>query len=345
MITQRGYIIKSEYVKVLDDNGFIVSEHISKVREDSCIAIPLVGFVPSNEIILSDKYLIRDLNSRSKLYDRPKFIDGDLAELLGLLVADGTLRERGVKLSKRYHEVTMRFKTLIDNCFGYSGGSIKLRPSNDYMYEVSSVDIAQYLMNFEGLLPKNKHVPKEVISSNIHNYKRFLRGVFEDGTVNLKNGKFDHIEMTMKSELMAFQIQQMLLTLGVICTTKKYKRKDLWHIYIYKDYAKSFLKQVGFISKIKQENLEKCSIDSHRSSPRKSIPHIPKLLTSIHKYYHLNTNKSFSNYFNGESHDRRVTKPKLKELIVLNEELLKSIEVYDYLYSVVDDFYFDELAI
>lgn len=188
---------------------------------------------------------------RAKLYDLPKMCDGETAEFLGLMVADGTVYHGGFRLAKRHEDVADRFDHLCRRVFGASPS--RFFKLNAHHVEVSSTYIADWLSCLGGLSPNCKRVPWCVLQSPLIVQAAFLRGLFEDGTVNLgQTGGVDHIEFSSCEPMVRQAVRTMLLRWGIVCGATASRPEC---IYIYGQHAKRFGEIIGFVSKMKQERL------------------------------------------------------------------------------------------
>lgn len=193
---------------------------------------------------------------REEVFKTPSVMSEELAELLGLLVANGTFYPRGFRLSKSHLDVVQRFSDLVRHLFGCS---TKVREGeNLYSCEVNSSFLSRWLLLFGGLSPNAKEVPEIVLRSPEYIHRRFLRGLFEDRTVNLKQGpgvpKADHIEWSTVSPGMATTVSVMLLRAGIPSVVKP-RSKGRTAIYIYGQNAARFADVVGFVSSFKKTRL------------------------------------------------------------------------------------------
>lgn len=212
---------------------------------------------------LPEEYQNRSLDIRAIVYNRPKEMSEELGLFLGLMIGDGTLTKTGVKLFKRNKEVIDVFQDLLFKLFGYNGKQ-RLHSINHKTpgIEVNSTDIAQYLSYFECLEPNNKKIPKCIFSSSKNIQLSFLRGLFEDGGVHLKNGKFDLVEFVSANKQIAIGVKKLLEMNGILCSIREYvnttKNKEYGHytLFIYGKFAEVFKQKIGFISKNKQDRLD-----------------------------------------------------------------------------------------
>ena len=67
-----------------------------------------------------------------------------------------------------------------------------------------------------GMSPKAKAVPACVLASKVGVQAKFLRGLFEDGTVNVRDNRLDHVGWTTCYADMAVLVQRMLLRMGIV---------------------------------------------------------------------------------------------------------------------------------
>jgi ATP-dependent exoDNAse (exonuclease V) alpha subunit/intein/homing endonuclease len=194
--------------------------------------------------------LFPNINPRASTYRIPTEVNEDVAEFLGMMVADGTVYSRGFRLAKRHLDVADQFA-------GFCQGLFKAEPkrffkNNAYHVEVNSTHLSAWLRSIGGLDPNEKRVPSCVLASSLKVQARFLKGLFEDGTVNLKGtDALDHIELVSVSDDVIRRVRVMLLRLGIITGTTSNRSA----IYIYGVNAKRFGEKVGFISSFKSERL------------------------------------------------------------------------------------------
>lgn len=199
-------------------------------------------------------------HARARKIIFPKRMSRDMAEFLGLMVADGTVWHSGFRLMKYHADVAARFSALAVDLFG-GLKSRRLEYNNAVGYEFNSTSASTWLLSIGGLGPKAKAVPDCVLRSNVQVHAAFLRGLFEDGGVNIKKGKCDHIQFSTNNRRIAEIVQTMLLRLGII--SSRVKRCRQWAIYISGRQAAIFAEKVGFVSSFKNRRLLNC-IDTER---------------------------------------------------------------------------------
>ena len=190
----------------------------------------------------------------------PTTVTLEFAEFLGLMVADGSLFKRGIRLVKRHRDVALRFGELITSLFGVKLNPLAFRGTTGF--EACSTILVAWLKQLGGLEACKKHIPECVLRSSSAVHAAFLRGLFEDGCVNVKEGQCDHIQFTTEYPELARQVQCMLLRLGIISAIPK--RVGVQSVYIYGAQAGLFRDRVGFVSKFKQDRLKNCRGTSSR---------------------------------------------------------------------------------
>lgn len=193
-------------------------------------------------------------------YPIPEFLTPELAELIGMITADGTCNDKSIHYLKQHKECVQRFAELIKICFNKTL-SVKedSRGTNAWLVECNSKYIKTFLYNnFDGINNKDKFISSLIMQSRQDIQCAFLRGLFEDGTVGLKRGKFDNITLTFKNKKMLPQLQSLLLKIGIDASfaIRKYENKNpINYCYIYSSGATVFREKIGFISTFKQERL------------------------------------------------------------------------------------------
>lgn len=203
---------------------------------------------------------------RANIYNTPGHVTPDLAEFFGIMVADGTIYKKGFRVAKRHREVTDRFSWLAKELFGsvvrqYSkkalGPGRNLTGRDVFFSEVNSTQLSGWLRSIGGMNPRQKYIPSCVMASPLAVQARFLRGLFEDGTVNVKRGRLDHFDWSNKSESVVKTVQVMLLRFGIISSRRPVtvSGHHYWHLYVYGRNARLLGRSIGLISTIKNDRL------------------------------------------------------------------------------------------
>ena len=196
---------------------------------------------------------------RAVRYTLPFTMSLDVAEFFGLMVADGTVFDGGFRLSKRHEDVRDRFADLADSIFTRLDGvqdrtAKRSKAAPRFEAEVCSTFLSSWLLSVGGMAPLAKSVPLCVLRSASGIQARFLRGLFEDGTVNAdQDGVVDHVAWSSVYEQMSRTVQLMLLRLGII--SSRFPVGDQWRVAIYGTEIAKFRDLVGFVSAFKNGRL------------------------------------------------------------------------------------------
>lgn len=199
------------------------------------------------------------LDIRTVRHTIPKHLTEEVAEFLGLMVADGTVFRSGFRTTKADLDVIDRFGDLCCRIFGPRVHATKWyvpgKRTGWYNAEVCSVMIADWLRSVGGLSPHKKAIPETIWQTSRQTQVAFLRGLFEDATVNIKDdGRMDHIAFTTKYRDIGFGVQQLLLRHGIITSRFKVRMKtagrlhDAWRVDAYGQQAAVFASRIGFVS-------------------------------------------------------------------------------------------------
>jgi AAA domain-containing protein/LAGLIDADG DNA endonuclease family protein len=221
---------------------------------------------------------------RAVRHRTPDAVNEDVAEFLGLMVADGTVYHSGFRLAKRHQDVLTRFQELCGRLFGVRARAVTIGKTDGF--EVNSRLLSEWLQSLGGLCPRRKGIPECVLRSPLVIQNAFLRGLFEDGTVNLREDEADHVEWTSVEQEMVHIVQIMLLRNGIICSTQKFaatteNARPHFRLYIYGSHAARFRDAIGFVSEFKRSRLACC----RDSETRNLVPMRHEELKFLRKLY------------------------------------------------------------
>ena len=194
---------------------------------------------------------------RARSHRTPKYCTESMGEFLGMMVADGTVFRGGFRLGKHYKPSISRFCDLVCENFGIR--TTPNRPTDkkhhDSMWtaEVRSTRLSAWLLSLGGLGPSRKDVPSIICQSPLSVRAAFIRGIFEDGTVNDQRGVIDHVAIFTKYARIAKMLQVMLLPFGII--SRRFASQGGWRIDIPGVHVHTFREEIGFSCKEKQERL------------------------------------------------------------------------------------------
>lgn len=270
--TQDGYMIEvseDHKMRIWDStNGYVMKEAREVVEGDLTPMKLGTTCVRTDCVLVTTK--VFDGHYNEKVYKVPTVVDEDFAEFLGLMVADGTIYEAGFRLKKSHVEVVERFRKLIFKLFEYEAWTVH---GDIPGVEVNSRFLSRWLLSFGGMSPNDKHVPEPILKSPLSVQAAFLRGLFEDGTVNIESEKVDHIELGTIFPRLFHTVKVMLLRFGIISGAgyrkpKSENQSDFFMICLYGVSLVQFREQIGFISEFKQKRLFlEIGADTHRIVP------------------------------------------------------------------------------
>ena len=295
IITKRKYCLQGLYnheIYVLNKNGEIEKKELQNLEKEDFILInknlELEKNVKNYYLPLPKQWFnLGNLDKRTIIYDLPKELTKDFAVFLGMMVADGTVYKNKIALGKKEYDYLDRFCNLIRKIFGYDA-HIRNTKGKMGIVEVNSIFISNFCKNIDGLQPNKKDIPDIILSSSLEIQASFLSALFEDGYINIKKDKFDHIELSSKNKNIIDKVRIMLLNFGIIssylekyngCKGNKYK---YYCLFIYKKEAIIFKEKIGYLTKLNQEKIKYCLKEEAKpTSPRISIPYIYQKVEDI----------------------------------------------------------------
>lgn len=285
LISKRGFKLEGTLdhrIMTYGKNGELLPITLEELKLDTPIVIRKGTNIYGEVTKLPNDFSNRvDLDVRTTIYNRPTELDEKLSLLLGMIASDGTIADVKVMYAKKHNECVQLFRELIGELFSYHIGKIYDSGDGALRCEISSRDIVQFFRNFDGLGVRDKYVPTLIMQSTKENQCAFLRGLFEDGTVNVKKGKFDHIELTMSGYKVIHQVQAMLLNMGIMSSVRKKKRHDHWSLYIYKYDARLFYDLIGFINEKNNNKLKLAFVNPEQASSKQSFHNLNKKLLNL----------------------------------------------------------------
>lgn len=284
------------------DHGFIRRE-AREVKASDWLRMRLgCDNVGSKTVLLP---AVSPVDSREIQVDgMPEVLTPDLAEFLGMMVADGVLFRAGIRLLKRHIEVADRFADLGQRIFGVEPKRF-LAKGKTPATEFDSVHIRRFIAAIGGCSPWSKKVPDCIMRADLECQAAFLRGFAEDGSVHLKKGKFDHIEISQSSHELIHSVRHLLLRQGII-TSKIRGRIKIPNIVIYGPHAKRFRDRIGFISQLKNERLEHIE----GSDTRNLVPLTAEQIESVRAYTKMPGSKISTYDFKNARQNKYMTRGK-----------------------------------
>jgi len=250
IITRSG----KEIITTQEHPYFIFEDDLKSVsaeslKENILIATPRRINVHSEQIsLLEAEEIISKVRTNALKITFPERLDKELAEFIGYLIGDGHLDEFKLEFTNSNQDLRQRFANLAKKLFSVPTRKIKDR--NTFNIQITSRLLNRALNKlFEipfGKKSSNLKIPSKILKSNNKILATFLRAYFDcDGYIP-KNKR--DIELVTASKIMAQQLQIVLLRFGVVSflKIKKINDKDYYRVLIRGDFAKKYLKKIGF---------------------------------------------------------------------------------------------------
>ncbi len=341
IVTSYGYSIEGtpeHPIIVLDKDGDIKFKKLSEIKDDDFIAISL-----NNEI-----------------WGKENLIEPDFSYLMGLLVGDGCLGQKGGQISFSNSDVNMS-NAYMDSIFKYlnierdkvsCSKSLITKTTDWNFYNIKAKNILKsYGLKMVG--SGEKEIPDSILRSTRENSIEFMKGLFDtDGHFNTKNGNFEYCT---KSKKLAQQVHLTLLNLGILSRLKIRNvigyENDYYYIYISGSMLRKFREIIGFKNcKDKLDLLEEYCNNKKINDNNLVIPYQNERFRSIR------TQIRSKSYYEG--HTSRIIYPEpicLKRIIsgkrnpshLLISRVLGALDFKDknteYLKFLSENFAFDEI--
>lgn len=210
-----------------------------------------------------------------------------LGQLVGYIVGDGFVRNDSrhggyicITFGLKRRRIEKYIKSILEE---YVSKTVTRQP-NQRTIQIwkHSKKYAQRFIDEFGISQQKssgKTVPLPVFSAPLEAVVGFLQGLFSaDGTIRFVPRKSAYIRLTSKSQQLLFDVQRLLLNLGIISRVydrSRLPRRDLfpeyinkkgeikrygsdgklWELEISKDAAIKFLDQIGFLADLHQEKI------------------------------------------------------------------------------------------
>jgi len=218
---------------------------------------------PKSKLLLKG-YHPKNISNRVEIKKLPKYLDEDLAHILGALVSEGTIKKNEIEFCNSDYNWIVDFEHRWSNVFPDCRlHKFKRYPSSYgkkpyWTLEVHSRFVIQFLKNL-GLAPvksAQKEIPEAIFGSSKTVVASFIRSYFEgDGSVSFSS-KMNELSCCSTSEKLISQIQLLLLRFGIL-STKRFDHYRATHKLYIRDLTNYLLFQgnIGFISERKNTKL------------------------------------------------------------------------------------------
>nr|WP_230415825.1 vitamin B12-dependent ribonucleotide reductase [Micromonospora tarapacensis] len=269
VVTDGGYAIQgtlAHRIKVVDpQSGEWVWKRMAEVAPGDLVPMQLGTLVGEPRRVplpvLDQAYYAGDRRMHV-----PDHVDGDLAELVGYFMGDGSLHAKGIRfcVADADLDVVERLRVLGKGLFGLE--PVVTAQTGYQEVTLQSVRLARWWQaaGFAKNLPHVDHtgkgwsprVPSAILETNdVAVYAAFLRGLFEaDGTVAAGVPS-----VSTSTESFAAELRTLLLALGMATTTRRATSglgSDVWQVRLRNmEHALAFEEVVGFIGERKAQLL------------------------------------------------------------------------------------------
>ncbi len=220
---------------------------------------------------------------RRRSIRQPKHPSPQLAWLLGLVVGDGTYRDRRdgtveITGSQRDIELLTKAETLIEEIFGIR--SHWRRGEKVGLYFISKA-LREWMLSLglDYVLSVDKKTPPFIFQSTPKVRAAYLRGLADsDGSASRERR---NVRFATSSKDLANEIQQLLLSLGIpsskhqlITASGKRAGEPTWHIYLAGTSLELYRNRVGFELQRKQNTLNE-ACDTRKVKNKTEVDFIP----------------------------------------------------------------------
>lgn len=251
-------------------------EIASNIKQGDYLMMPVgSNLYGKNTVIDSVKNIesIKSINTNSLIPKLPHELTEELAEFVGMYMADGSYNENNgsfnMSISNNSIEVINRVVDSVKKLFSLDA---KVFLSNDlssraHSVRVSSVVLGNYLKRYFYFTKYAdiKDIPNLILESPKNVQEAFLRGLSLDCGLNRK--KYPSIYFSTTSKSMSSKLNVILNNMGILASIRVGKshrenEKDLYYNVIGTKYSQVYYDKVGFLEEQKNE-LIKVKLDSY----------------------------------------------------------------------------------
>ncbi len=339
---------------VIDEGGKFSWKEAEKLQEGDWLVHVLGGHCGDDMELPESEHVQHHNANTIKI---PRNMSPELAELLGVYMADGCISTNGriiFAVEENDTELKERIKELMLNVFGLNLGMEQRKPNDNSVCLVFySRDLCKF---FENMGCKKESsleafVPSVIFESSAESARAFIRGLFEgDGDIHTDG----YPRLYSSSERLVKEVQQMLFGLNMVSTIYKYYienrygKNPIYHLCIIQEGSvQEFIKNIGFVSKRKNEKL----LERQKPKAFESFDIMPNQEKLFRKIYNgpgrgcgkgrtkrganRKLYRALQHFLGTTSSRRNLTRKKLKELLSNFDELH-----HEQLLKIVNDEYF-----
>src|SRR5438552_576370 len=291
--TELGFRLGATYnhaLAAVDDKGEVVWREAQDLREGDWLVIVKGGHLGFDRPLPP----LGQQHPNSTRIRVPSEMNSELAELLGLYMADGCTSSGGrfiITVGTVDIEVMDRIRILMERNFGLAANRITEGEGGGYVdVQFQCRDLVRWMERLgwvKGSSP-NAFIPTEVLTGSADTARAFLRGLFEgDGHLHSSSG---YPSFSTTSERLAIEAQQLLLSLGVVARrgSIRSRKTAFGHGVVHtlaivdEDSVRTFSEEIGFVSDRKPERLEFAPRPKVNSTDL--VPNQAEPLRSIYSY-------------------------------------------------------------
>ncbi len=290
--TEIGTELKATYnhsVCVVDADGKFAWKEVSQLKKDDWVVHVLGGHCGMDQPLPKADFKLHFNANKVRI---PKKMSPDLAELLGMYVANGCISGNRIifAVEKKDKQLIMRLKTLMAGLFNLTFCRMEEKENDaSYCMVFYSKELAKYFgsAGWKKNGAKDAFIPDVIFESSEQSARAFLKGLFEgDGDVHSDG----YPRLYSISERLIKQVQQLLFGLGIVSTWHSYDHPEnrfgktpICHLMvIQQDSMEKFSRDIGFITS-RKNNLLSSRKKARAFEYFDVIPNQEKLLRSLYR--------------------------------------------------------------
>jgi DNA polymerase III subunit gamma/tau len=289
--THNGFTLEgtpAHRIRIMGVDGTIVWRTLGEMQVGDYACIVRRGMFGTGADLSGWAYQPHPASSNEFPFDAPATLDPEWGRIIGYMVGDGSCTSKqGITIACADPEVLSDLQYLLETKTGSCTFTPDKRRPGLHSVRAHRVHIRRWL-DYAGLgyhKAGDKCIPWSILASPEDVVRQFLRGYFEsDGHVS-KAG----VEITTKSEQLSRQLQVALLNFGVVSSRrlKPVKGQSYWRVCIRGTSFSAFCDRIGFVSRRKQEALERlvaqASAKTGRiNNRRETVPHQERAVQDLY---------------------------------------------------------------
>jgi len=351
LITNNGYSLSGSYnhpVLILnkDETGkpTFIWKLLENIKEGDFVVIDRSTdtFWPKEKIELSKYY--PNIKRTTKLRILPKFLEENLAFILGSFVSEGTLTKNKIEFCNTDEKWINNLLETWNIVFPDSTlHRFKKIPSSYGKKEYFRLEChCRYTLEFlrniglKCLKSSERLIPKLILQSSKEIVKSFLKTYFEgDGSISYSR-KMIELSCCSKSEKLINEIQIIMLRFGIDSFKRFDKYRLTWKLYLrgYRNVLR-FYKELGFISDYKNKKLEYIVYNYKKDSSL--FDYVPFISDYVRSKTHSEfvTKNNFDRYTNMGKNYEEISSILLNETGQDYNQMFEYFLTYNYLFDKV----------